>query len=192
MAKIIKAQHSRLEPRQVMDAKARAEDIVRRARSEAQAIRLEAEAQVEGIREHTERTTRVKTEQRVLQECLEARSRLQEALSRNEHDLRRLALAAAKKLLHAELDLSPDKIKHIVSAVLQRAARAHSVTILCAPEDEAQIKSLCDEKNPDWTVQVQSRMERGGCMIRTNLGEMDASLTVRVKSLEAAMGNHQS
>lgn len=115
---------------------------------------------------------------------------VEEARERHFADLEprvvRLALAIAEKILHRQVALDPGIVVDVVRDGLRRLAGAESVTVRLAPEDVDLVK----EHGPDLAAGFgdQSRirvvadpaMPRGGCMIESEAGEVDARLETQL------------
>jgi flagellar assembly protein FliH len=93
-----------------------------------------------------------------------------------------LALVA---LLGEELRLRPEHIRDVVARELARVSRARHVELRVHPADLALLPpsaTLVDhaELRGALTVSPDPTLERGGCVLLTNLGEVDARLETRL------------
>ena len=99
--------------------------------------------------------------------------------------LETLAIAAARRIVGAQLDLAPDTVKSIVSQVLERARRAQQVTIRVHPDDITRIEEMPQTQAA--TIQGDASVERGGCIVETELGQLDGRIDVQLAALERAL-----
>lgn len=93
--------------------------------------------------------------------------------------------SALVALLGEELQLRPEHIQSVVERELERVRRARSVELRVHPADLPLLPStgeLCrrSELRGALTISADPSIERGGCMLRSNLGEVDARLETRL------------
>jgi type III secretion protein L len=103
-----------------------------------------------------------------------------------------LALNAAKKIVADQLRLFPETIVDIIKKQIDQCSSAKKIKVLVAKEDKEilekkkqelkesldQCESLSFEESPDLT--------QGSCMILTEAGNINATLDLQWKALEAA------
>ena len=106
------------------------------------------------------------------------------ALAAAEKELGTLALAAAKRILGEELSIAPDRIGAVVEGVLTRARRARSIKVRVHPDDVAALRKL----HASLSIEPDPSLTRGGCVVETDLGELDARLEVQIAALARALG----
>lgn len=103
-----------------------------------------------------------------------------------------LALKAAKKIVAQELKLHVDVIVEIVKQTLKPVLQNHRIKIFVNKEDRTaleankdSIKSILEQIE---TLSIEDRpdIERGGCIIETESGIINATLDNQWKALEAA------
>lgn len=105
--------------------------------------------------------------------------------------LTRLALQIARHVVADTLAQHPAAVSHLVRQMLQEhAADALPVQLLVNPEDAAIIEANLGEalKEAGWRVVPDATVARGGCRVRSRLGEIDASLETRWRYACAAIG----
>ncbi len=95
-------------------------------------------------------------------------------------------MAAARRIVGEELVLAPERIVTIVREVLERARRARTVTVRVHPADAGALRRAFGEEGA--LVEEDPSLERGGCVVATELGELDARLEVKLEELARAMG----
>lgn len=169
--------------REVLDAAARARRIVEEAEDEAEAIRERArergraEAQAEAARELTALTR--------------AHERAMDAL---EPQAIEVALLAARTIIGHELTTHPALAAQMVAPLLDRLRRARQLTVHVHPDDRAAVEALL--ARPDGPaaglaarVEVDASLERGDCLLHSDIGSLDARIDVRIAALSAALAS---
>lgn len=94
------------------------------------------------------------------------------------------ALAA---LLSEELALRPEHVREVVERELVRQRRARTVTLHVHPEDLTLLDEVRDylarlELGFSLQLLPDATLTRGGCVVRSNLGEVDARLETRLSA----------
>lgn len=103
-----------------------------------------------------------------------------------------IALKAAKKIVAKQLDLFPETIVDIVLQAIAPIEESHKVTIYVNKEDkeilDAQKLKLKEilEQAKNITIQEKPDVTRGGCIIQTESGMINATLENQLKALERA------
>lgn len=164
------------------DPKVEAQRILADAHKEAD--RLRAQATAEG----RERGLAAVTELLVA-----ARASFARARQNVESDLRALAVRIAERILERELATNPETIVDIAAAALRQAGAPRDVLLRVHPDD---LKAL-ERGRPRLlercarTQAVQFRpdptLTRGGCVVETELGSVDARLPVQLDAIERAL-----
>lgn len=185
MTRVIKAGVGtvRVIPSAVVDAKADARRILTDAeRLAAEAIQA-ASVEAARIREEAQRSGFARGQAEAAATLLEAARVRDQALANAEMEAVKVALAAVTRILDAELATDPDKIRHIVAANLDRARRAKKVTIHVNPDDLAALGALPVHAR----VEPDADLTRGGCIIRSELGTVDARIETQLAALAEAL-----
>jgi type III secretion protein L len=167
---------------QPFDPKVEAERILAEANKEAERLRSQAAA------EGRERGLAAVTELLVAARASAARSQ------RNvETDLRKLAVRIAERILERELTTNPETVVDIAAAALRQAGAPRDVLLRVHPDD---LKAL--ERGRPRLLERCARAEavqfradptigRGGCIVETELGTVDARLPVQLDAIERAL-----
>jgi flagellar biosynthesis/type III secretory pathway protein FliH len=116
----------------------------------------------------------------------EAERRRDAALGEAERDLAKLALAAARRIVGDELTLAPERILDIVREALDRARRARRIVVRVHPDDAATLRALADGALP-YAIEEDPAIARGGLVLETELGEVDARIETKLAALEKAL-----
>ena len=108
-----------------------------------------------------------------------------------------IALKAAKKILGEELRLHPDRIVDIVIQALKPVIQQHKIKIYANKEEieilekeKGRILELL-EKNQVLTLEAREDVEKGGCLIETESGMINAQLENQWRALEAAFKSYK-
>jgi flagellar biosynthesis/type III secretory pathway protein FliH len=116
-----------------------------------------------------------------------------EASSRFQSQLVSLATQMAKKILDTELSLNPELLLSIVQAAMNSAKDANQVTLKVNPEDLIIVKSQLDTlkqslgTNVSFDMKPDTQIGRGGCIIDTELGSLDARLATQLETLRSQL-----
>lgn len=167
---------ARTDAERILDeARAEATRIVERAHDEAERVRRAARD--EGLEAAHVEAARMLIEG--------ARSR-DAALALAERDAQTLALAATAKIVGEAIVIEPARIAAIVRDALTRARRARSVEVHVHPEDVAAL----ERAQLELAVRVvpDAMLTRGGCVVRSELGVIDARVEVRIDAIARLLG----
>lgn len=105
-----------------------------------------------------------------------------------------LALDVARQVIAGELAVHPERILAVVKLALnQMAETTREARLLVNPEDAALIRphleSILDKNRLRLVEDV--RIVRGGCLIETNQGDLDATLQARWRQVVQVLGSNQ-
>jgi flagellar assembly protein FliH len=171
--------------------------ILARAREEGERIREEARAEghaegrAQGHRDGLAETTAAAG---AMAEALNAlRALRHETAEAVERDAVELALALAAKILAGELEARPERVVDVVRSALRRIGDRRQIVVLVDPDDldvvsaavgdlRAQVGGIetCD-------VQADRRIGRGGAVVRTVEGEIDATVKTQLERARELM-----
>jgi flagellar assembly protein FliH len=167
-------------------AREQAEDIATQARDDGyrtgyQEGRSAAEREIADLLRFAEAAVR---------EVSDTRSRL---LEENETALVELAIQTAEKILQATLDAEPHRVTDVLRGALRKAYVRDHLQVVCNPDDLALIEGT------EGALQAQvgtikgleligdRRVHRGGVIVRTPGGDVDATIGSQLDRLRAAM-----
>jgi flagellar assembly protein FliH len=106
-----------------------------------------------------------------------------------------LALRIAAKVLGGELATRPEAVVDVVRGALRRLTEPLPATLLVNPEDAERVRDAIDdlsvEHGGDLTVREDRRVERGGCLLRTAAGEVDAQITAQLERAAKVIAQQQ-
>ncbi|GAB4165681.1 MAG: hypothetical protein Tsb0017_07700 [Geothermobacteraceae bacterium] len=114
---------------------------------------------------------------------LEEISRLRESILRNSsQDMLRLVMTIARQVIHREVTVNPEIVLSTIDMALQASVSSDSYVIHVNPED----LQLVEEQKPLFLASIRgleniqfrpdSEVERGGCLVESNLGQVDATI----------------
>jgi len=194
LSKVIKAGSSQpISEAPLFDARLEAHTILDEARAEAERIRAEAHRDAERLRQQAVAEGRERGLQAVTELLAGARlaaARVQQAA---EADLRALAVRIAEKILDRELALRPDAVVDIAVAALRFAGEPREISMRVHPDDLAAIERgkprLVERCLAAQAVAFRPdpAIGRGGCVIETELGVVDARLSTQLEAIERAL-----
>jgi len=102
-----------------------------------------------------------------------------------------IALGVARQMLRSALDVRPD----LILPVIQEAIRSLPVLgeerrLRLHPEDAALARELAGEslRIAGWTIVDDTAIARGGCIVTTSHGEVDATLDARWRRIVGTLG----
>ena len=106
-----------------------------------------------------------------------------------------LSMAIAKKIVGNEISVNKDVISHVIKEALQKVNGHENIKIKLNPseiqvvkETEAELKNIanCVE---DIEFVGDDNISPGGCIIETNIGDIDARIEKQLKVVEDAFKN---
>lgn len=106
-----------------------------------------------------------------------------------------LALDIARQVVAGELTARPERILDVVNLALkQMAETSREARLLLNPDDAALVRPHLDQvldKNRLRIVE-DARIVRGGCLIETSQGDLDATLPARWRQVVQVLGSNQN
>jgi flagellar biosynthesis/type III secretory pathway protein FliH len=184
MARVIRAEAAgtRVVPAVVVDAHERAQQLL-----------VQAQEQVEVITELAVEQGRAEGRAELAAVLIEHAREHAQALATLERQAVDVALLAAKRIVGEALALEPVRIAEVVAPLFSRVRRARQVTLRVHPDDrgalEALLAKLCERAGMQAAVQVEvdAGMSRGGCVVNSDVGTLDARVETRLAALSRAL-----
>lgn len=111
----------------------------------------------------------------------------------NEKQIVNLCFYVAKRLLMKEVEANEDYIKSLIKKSLEMAQSDEEVTIRVSPQDKFWLDKHADSVFKDLNLDPTTRIEedqnisRGGVIIETNHGVIDATVEQRLEKLETIL-----
>jgi flagellar biosynthesis/type III secretory pathway protein FliH len=184
-------------PPSMLEAQSRAQAIVARAEAEAERIRNEARQQgfAEGmVAGRDQLRSLAEPVVDALSQAVEELRELQgNAADIVERDAVVLAMEIAEKVVAGALDVEPERVLDVVRGALRAIVERERIVIQVNPEDLGIMREGLDELAGSLggiehvEVQEERRVKRGGAVVRTSVGEIDANITTKLERARAAV-----
>jgi flagellar assembly protein FliH len=103
-----------------------------------------------------------------------------------ESELTHLALAVGRQLVRRELRIDPAQVIAIIrESLAQLPVAARDVRVHLHPEDAATVreKLAAPVNERAWTIVEDPTLSRGGCLVRSEMSQIDARLESRVQAV---------
>lgn len=105
----------------------------------------------------------------------------------------RLAIAIAGTVISQHVAVEAQAAKHLAATAIQEAVVGDAVTLIVHPQDEGAIRdSIQDLRRiaggASIAVETDSSFTRGGCLVRTEFGEVDATIEALLESVAERLG----
>ena len=116
-----------------------------------------------------------------------------EIAARGEQSSIDIAFGVAQKILGEELQTRPELVREVVGRALRQVLDCDQIRLRVNPEDLDYLKSVqTDLQNlvsgeVHLDVRADGGIEKGGCMIDTERGVLDAQLSSQLKTLRGAL-----
>jgi flagellar biosynthesis/type III secretory pathway protein FliH len=179
-----------LAPPPPQDPAEAARAVIEAARAEADELRAQA---VEAGREEGVRLGREVAAAELApaaaaleQAVASARALRDELVDGVEADAARLALAIAEKVVAGALEIAPERVVDVVRGAL-RGLLDGELIIVCVHPDDVELLRAAGLGSPDEHVEVhgERRIARGGALVRTSVGEVDARIESKLDAVRA-------
>ncbi len=191
----------------VEQAQAEATRIVELAKTRAQALIADAQAQSELLRQQAHqqgfqegRDEGHKAGQDELKDKLhlvyqlahEAAERKEEIIGESESAIVELVIEVAKKVLGEEINLNRQAITQVAAAAIAQVRPGDPLTIRVNPQDVETLMDYWDDalgESPGerhWQIVADRRVRPGGCIIDTETGQVDAQIDTQLVRIRNA------
>ena len=105
-----------------------------------------------------------------------------------------LAMDIAEKVVAGAIEVEPERVLDVVRGALRAVVERERLVILVNPKDLEIVREGLDELRGSLggighvDVQEERRVQRGGAVIRTSVGEVDANISTKLdRAREAVM-----
>jgi flagellar assembly protein FliH len=108
-----------------------------------------------------------------------------------EHDLVRLAVAIARRILHRELQVDPDALLGIVKAAVGKLDARDLHRLVVAPQDAPVIERRLAELSLPVQVELGTdpSLPRGSLILDCSRGQMDASVDTQLEEIDRGLAD---
>ena len=106
-----------------------------------------------------------------------------------------LALDVARQVIAGELSARPERILDVVKLALrQMAETTREARLLLNPEDALLVRPILNELLDKSRLRIveDARIVRGGCLIETPQGDLDATLQTRWRQVISVLGSNKN
>lgn len=169
-----------------------AEELITAVKKDAETYKKEVVAEIESLKEQAERTGFEEGFKEWTDKILALENEIKQVRKDMEKAILPVALKAAKKIVERELELSQNAILDIVSSNLKAVSTHRKITIYVNKKDvetleksRPQLKDLFESLEVMY-IRERADIERGGCVIETEGGIINAKLENRWRVLENA------
>jgi flagellar biosynthesis/type III secretory pathway protein FliH len=191
----------------IEEAEKKSEEIIRKARAEAKKLIEEtklysqsafAQAERDGFVKgkedgfeagREEMSSLIKEAKSVMEQTLRERELLFRSV---EPEVAKLAIRIAEKIIQTQVEINEDIVINMIRSALDKVKQREEVTIKVNQADADYVKSKKDifarmiEGLKTMDIIVDAGVERGGCIIETNLGNVDTRISTQIHTLELA------
>jgi flagellar assembly protein FliH len=177
------------------------ESVVIEGRSAERVAAIERDAFAKGYAQGERSGAEVAARQgeamlRRLSETIEEVAALRtDLLRRSEHDLVRVALLIAERVLHREVTLDRELLLAMAHVAIDRLGNRASATIRLHPADHAALMAVPRTQPFTGAVEIvaDSAVSRGGCLVQSDFGLIDLGVEAQIREVSRAMlGDDQS
>jgi type III secretion protein L len=182
-------------PAEVHDAHLQARRLLGEARTEAARIVAGADAAREAARLEGQGRGREEGFAEVTSLLVRARAVAAAARAEAAADLRTLAVRIAEKVLGHALLAAPELAGDLAAAALQAARHQRDITLRVHPDDLAAVAGARPRlkelllRAPDLALRADPTVGRGGCVVETEVGVIDARLETQLEAIERALAD---
>ncbi|MDQ7822974.1 MAG: FliH/SctL family protein [Candidatus Eremiobacteraeota bacterium] len=191
----------------IEEAEKKAEEIIKKARAEAKKLIEEtklysqsafSQAERDGLQKgkedgfeagREEMSNLIREAKNVLEQAMKERELLLRSI---EPEVAKLAIRIAEKIIKLQLETDPEIVVSMIRAALETVKQRDEVIIKVNQEDYEYAKGKKDifacmvEGLKTLDIIVDPGVDRGGCIIETNLGNADARIVTQIHTLELA------
>jgi flagellar assembly protein FliH len=110
-----------------------------------------------------------------------------------ERDAYRFALAVAERIIRRDVTMTDDIVITQIKEAIQRIVGVESIKLRVHPSDEGVVRAhrslfLSSLDNlRDVVIETDEGMERGGCIIESASGNVDARISTQLRQIEASL-----
>jgi flagellar assembly protein FliH len=172
------------------DPRLAAEAVIEAARSEAGALRAQAvqDGFAEGLQRGLEQSAAalgpaMAALRSALEEALGARDAIVDSAEARAAEL---AIAIAEKVVAGALTVAPERVIDVVRGALRGMLDGDRIVVCVHPDDVELVRSA-DNELADAHIEIfaERRVARGGALVRTSVGEVDAQIATKLEAVQA-------
>ena len=176
-----------LAPPPAQDPVRAARALIEAAEAEAEALRAHAvqDGYAEGLRRGREESAAslapaTDALRSALGETLAARDAIVDAAQTRAAEL---AVAIAEKILVGAIEVQPERVVDVVRGALRGLLEAERIIVCVHPDDVELVRAAGAELGAHVEVHTEQRVPRGGALVRTSVGEIDARIGCKLDAV---------
>lgn len=186
--------------REVLSASDKARRIIGEAYAKAEEVKLEAEEILKEVNEEMEKARKKGYEEgrqeglaQYTEEILKLRGEKETFFGKIEPEIIKLTMAAAEKVIGKIVESQKEVVKAVVAQAIEHSL-GDRIVVRVHPEDLKRIKAEEFEfQDKTWqTKQLHFKedasIRKGGCVVETEVGTIDAQLETQFKAIRKALG----
>ncbi len=186
MARVIRGTaRGQVIPGEIIDAQAEAKGLREQAVADADATRQKAQEEAETLRQKARAEGLEDGRAEAAALLLRAGQARHTLLAEAEDSLVELALATARRVVGDALLQQPALVRDRAQLVLAQARRARQLQLRVHPADSPHVADL--GALPGVTIEEDSTLSAGDCVVVSELGTLDARIDVRFEALRRAL-----
>jgi flagellar assembly protein FliH len=110
-------------------------------------------------------------------------------IHQTEQQMVQLAMAVARRVVRREISIDPDLLIAMARVALDRLGESAQVTVRLSPED---FQATTAVRAAQWTgtnvtVVADARIGRGGCLVESDFGTMNAGADAQIQEIARAL-----
>jgi type III secretion protein L len=178
--------------RSVIEANDEARQIIEKAQTYADELRLDVETEADLLRENAYQEGKGKALLEMTKILIDSREIRDKTLSETEQDILRLSVKLAEKIIGREIKTDKTAVVDIVANALRNAKRQDKLTIRVSQKDYSTVQEkfveLSQSSRTSYVdIVPDPRVTLGGCIIESEVGTIDARLETQLRVLEKAL-----
>jgi type III secretion protein L len=179
---------------EIYSASSKAREILQKAQTEAEEIVRKAHEDKEREKQDGYQAGYQEGLAQVTELLAKARVEYEQTLKNASKEMLSLAFKIAEKIVGKQLEMDKTIIMDIVSQALQTVRQSRQITLRVNPEDAKVLKANKDaflEKlghGREIDVLEDKKVERGGCIIESEIGIVEAQLQTQLDRLKKVLG----
>lgn len=169
------------------------QEVLGRARAEAEALVESARAERDRVRDEARREGIEAGRAEAVALLAAARAEHGRALSGLELQIVTLAIEVARKVIGRELQTRPELVLDICAGAIRQAVAARSLTLRVHPEDLPVVRRFEERlaaaigAGSNLEIEADGEVSRGGCLVDSELGRVDARIETQLAAIERAL-----
>lgn len=168
-----------------------AREVIAQAMQRAEDIKYDAQQACEDQKHQGYLDGLEQGRQEIAQQMIEQTQKAMEYIDSLEKTVVEVVMQSLRKIL-GDMD-NKELVTAVVSQSLRHLRGQKRVVIRVSPADEDAVHELLESMQKDglldvafFTVEADSRLQKGGCMLETETGSLDASVETQLKAIENA------